>query len=69
MTATTSGTEWTAYGPAEFDRRRCPKGAKEAPADQAGLFVMAREPLPAKAAPVPPQMDGQGALFGGDDLP
>lgn len=61
-------TAWTDYGPAEFDRRRCPRGAQAAPAAQAGLFVMARTPLPAPAAPPAPEMDGQGALdlFGED---
>jgi hypothetical protein len=52
------------YGPAEFDRRRMPRGHKPAPKDQGGLFVVAVDPLPAKAAPVPAELDGQGALFG-----
>ena len=63
---------WTAFGPAEFDRRRMPKGRKPQPA-QAGLFVLAAEPLPAKPAPVPEELPGQAALFGedgdGEELP
>jgi hypothetical protein len=55
---------WESYGPAEFDRRRMPKGHKSAPKDQGGLFVMAAEPLPAKVTPVPAELPGQDALFG-----
>jgi len=57
-------TAWSDYGPAEFDRKRCPKGARVAPEGQAGLFVMAREPLPAKPAAVPSELEGQADLFG-----
>ena len=55
---------WADFGPAEFDRRRMPRGHKSAPADQAGLFFAAIPPAPAKAAPVPPELPGQDALFG-----
>jgi len=60
-----TGPSWGGYGPAEFDRKRCPKGAKEQPADQGALFVAAREPLPLPAEPVT-VLDGQGELFAGD---
>jgi hypothetical protein len=56
-------TVWDEYGPAEFDKRRMPKGRKPQPATQAGLFVMAAEPLPAKPAPQPEELPGQGGLF------
>ena len=52
--------EWGDYGPAEFDKRRMPAGHKSAPAAQAGLFVVAATPKPAKAAPaaeLPGQLD------------
>ena len=63
-----AGLTWADLGPAEFDRRRLPKGHKAAPADQAGLFFVAVPPAPAKVAPLPAELDGQGALFGdGDD--
>ena len=52
------------FGPAEFDRRRMPKGHKAPPADQAGLFFVAVPPKPAKAAALPPELPGQDALFG-----
>lgn len=55
---------WEDFGPAEFDRRRMPKGHKSAPADQAGLFFVATPPAPAKSAPPPPELPGQDALFG-----
>ena len=51
---------WEDYGPAEFDKRRMPAGHKSAPADQAGLFVIAVTPKPAKTAPAaddPDQLD------------
>ena len=51
------------YGPAEYDKRRCPKSARDAAADQGALFIAARTPLPAKAADRP-QLDGQEDLFG-----
>lgn len=55
---------WTDLGPAEFDRRRMPKGHKAAPADQAGLFFVAVPPAPAKGTALPPELPGQDALFG-----
>jgi hypothetical protein len=51
---------WDEYGPAEFDRRRMPRGHKSPPAAQAGLFVAAVTPKPARAAPadeLPGQLD------------
>ena len=57
---------WQDYGAAEFDRRRMPKGHKQAPAEQAGLFVMAAEPLPAKTAALPAELPGQLDIFGGE---
>lgn len=57
---------WTAFGPAEFDRRRMPRGRKPQPAAQASLFLLAAEPLPAKPAPVREELPGQAALFGTD---
>jgi hypothetical protein len=55
---------WADLGPAEFDRRRMPKGHKSAPAEQAGLFFAAVEPLPVKATPLPAELPGQESLFG-----
>jgi hypothetical protein len=60
--------DWTDYGPAEFDKRRMPKGRKPQPVQQAGLFVLAAEPLPAKTGPEPPQLPGQGGLFGDTEI-
>jgi hypothetical protein len=57
---------WQDFGPAEFDRRRMPKGHKTAAKDQGGLFFVAVEPLPAKPATLPAELDGQAALFGDD---
>jgi hypothetical protein len=57
-------TAWTGFGPAEFDKRRMPKGRKPQPPMQAGLFVLAAEPVPAKPAPQPEQLPGQADLFG-----
>lgn len=51
------------YGPAEYDKRRCPKSARDAAPGQAALFTAARAPLPAKSAAAP-ELDGQDALFG-----
>jgi hypothetical protein len=51
---------WDEYGPAEFDKRRMPRGHKSAPAAQAGLFVAAVTPEPAKTAAtaeLPGQLD------------
>ncbi len=54
------------FGPAEFDRTRMPKsGRKPRDAGQAGLFMMAAEPLPAKT-PVAEEMPGQESMFGPD---
>jgi hypothetical protein len=58
---------WSDLGPAEFDKRRMPKGHKSAPADQGGLFFMAVKPVPAKGAALAAELPGQGDLFGGDD--
>ena len=55
---------WADFGPAEFDRRRMPKGHKSAPADQGGLFFVAVPPKPAKTTALPPELPGQDALFG-----
>jgi hypothetical protein len=60
--------DWTDYGPAEFDRRRMPRGRKPQNVQQAGLFVLAAEPLPAKTAGPGPEMDGQADLFGNEDV-
>ena len=57
---------WQDYGPAEFDRRRMPEGHKTAPEGQAGLFVMAAEPKPAKSAALPAELPGQLDIFGGE---
>jgi hypothetical protein len=43
-----------------------PKGHKTAAKDQGGLFFVAVEPLPAKPATLPAELDGQAALFGDD---
>ena len=59
-----SGLQWDELGPAEFDRRRLPTGRKAAPADQGALFFVAVPPAPAKAAPLPAELPGQGELFG-----
>jgi hypothetical protein len=61
------GVAWSELGPAEFDKRRMPKGHKSAPADQGGLFFMAVEPVAAKPAALAAELPGQGDLFGGDD--
>ena len=53
-------TTWDDYGPAEFDKRRMPRGHKTPPAAQAGLFVIAATPKPVKTEPVvndPDQLD------------
>ena len=60
-------TAWTDFGPAEFDKRRMPKGRKAQPAMQAGLFVLAAEPVPAKPAPAREELPGQSGLFGDGD--
>ena len=54
---------WEQFGPAEFDKRRMPRGHKPPPADQAGLFFVAVPPKPAKTTPLPPELPGQDALF------
>ena len=54
---------WDQFGPAEFDRRRLPKGHKAAAPDQGGLFFVAVPPAPPKVAAPPPELPGQAALF------
>jgi hypothetical protein len=61
------GVAWSDLGPAEFDKRRMPKGHKSAPADQGGLFFIAVAPVPAMPVTIAPELPGQGDLFGGDD--
>ncbi len=58
---------WADLGPAEFDRRRMAKGHKPAAPEQAGLFFAQIPAKPAKPAPVPPELPGQDALFGGSE--
>ena len=55
------------FGPAEFDKTRMPRGRKPQPAGQAGLFVLAAEPLPVNPPPVREELPGQAALFGDDE--
>lgn len=54
---------WEDYGPAEFDRRRMPRGAKVAPREQAGLFVIAREPASPPVRASREELPGQGDLL------
>jgi hypothetical protein len=58
-----SEVRWEDFGPAEFDRRRMPRGHKIAPKDQGGLFVMAVEPRPVKAPALPPELPGQLSIL------
>jgi hypothetical protein len=58
---------WDELGPAEFDRRRMPKGHQVAAPDQGGLFFMAVDPAPVKVKPGRPELDGQAGLFGDPD--
>lgn len=61
-----SGVAWDQTSPADYDKRLAVRGHKRPPADQGGLFYVptpTRDRKPATAE----QLDGQGALFGGDD--
>ena len=60
---------WSQFSEADFDSRRAPRralnrAAADAAAGQDGLFFVPTPTQPAKSAPAPEQLDGQGDLFG-----
>lgn len=60
---TTDAPTWLNYGPAEFDRRRAPKGTRTREPGQPALFFAAIPPEPPKPAKLPPELPGQGSLL------
>ena len=60
---TTDTPTWLDYGPAEFDKRRAPKGTPARETTQGALFFAAIPPVPARPAKLPPELPGQGSLL------
>jgi len=57
-------TTWDDLTPADFDRGKAPKYIRQnADAGQDALFATGTPTVPAKAAPVPEELPGQGAMF------